>query len=365
MSLQGVLSDFGVADIFQLIAQQRKTGVLSIERKNRNLEVRFRKGGVVRALPKESRPDAALAALLIRLGVVGERNLAEAWRKQEESLESLPRVLVTSGLIDRQVIDEARALLTNETIFELFLWDDGRFSFSPREVEQTNTDAPVGAEMVLLDALRMRDEWTEIQSDLRDLSVVISSRTGLEGFRAACPRIEEATGMSADNLERVFRLIDGRLTARRVIDLARLGTFSGGRALMGMVHEGLCEIEVGAQPVNAPVTHKASPFSGLLGYAILLAGFVLAAGLAGLKPPLAAADFPIPMELSRRVQEASHTQHLWALLETYRWVHGRYPDSLAALPESALAALPVDRYSYALAAGGGYSLQLSLHAKER
>ena len=125
MSLQGVLSDFGVCDIFQLIAQQRKTGILTIERKDRRLEVRFREGGVQRALPTESRPDAALAALLNRVGVVTEKDLAEAWAQQEETLESLPRVLVSTGLVEKSLIDEARRLLTDETIFELFLWDDG------------------------------------------------------------------------------------------------------------------------------------------------------------------------------------------------------------------------------------------------
>ena len=61
MSLQGVLSDFGAADIFQLIAQQRKTGVLEISNGDRVLDVYFRDSHILRARPTESQPDAALA----------------------------------------------------------------------------------------------------------------------------------------------------------------------------------------------------------------------------------------------------------------------------------------------------------------
>ena len=49
MSLRGILSDFGSADVFQLLAQQAKTGRLEIERAGRVLEVLFIEGSVLRA----------------------------------------------------------------------------------------------------------------------------------------------------------------------------------------------------------------------------------------------------------------------------------------------------------------------------
>ena len=90
MSLQGVLTDFGVADIFQLIAQQRKTGILSVERRDRSLEVHFVEGGVLRALPAESRPDAALAALLIRTGVLSDAALADVQPEDAHRVRTAP-----------------------------------------------------------------------------------------------------------------------------------------------------------------------------------------------------------------------------------------------------------------------------------
>ena len=34
VALRGNLEDFGIADVFQLIGQQRKTGVLDLKRRN-------------------------------------------------------------------------------------------------------------------------------------------------------------------------------------------------------------------------------------------------------------------------------------------------------------------------------------------
>jgi hypothetical protein len=359
MSLEGVLSDFGVADIFQLISQQRKTGILSVERKDRTLEVLFSDGGVLRALPAESRPDASLAALLLQAGVVSEKDLAEAWRKQEETLESLPRVLVTSKRVERQVIDEARRLLTDETIFELFLWDEGRFSFRPCDVERTDTDAPVGAEMVLLDALRMRDEWAQIKGKLLNLSVVVAPTIDIVAFRERRAEIERSTGLSSSDLERVFRLVDGRLSARRVIDLARLGTFNGGRALVGMLKEEVIRLETLSEAAGPTLSAKAPSNHSLLGYAVLALCWALAVLLLQLPGPGAATDFPIITHGLREAEEAASAERLRVLLESHRWTNGAYPESLEHLQASqevGLAPLPVDRYSYSRS-GEGYTLR--------
>ena len=45
MSLQGSLRDFPVADVFQMVAQQRKTGVLEVEQAGRALLITDGNGG--------------------------------------------------------------------------------------------------------------------------------------------------------------------------------------------------------------------------------------------------------------------------------------------------------------------------------
>ena len=51
MALEGRIVDFGVADIFQLISQQQKTGVLLVDRRGESIEVLFWNGMIISAHP--------------------------------------------------------------------------------------------------------------------------------------------------------------------------------------------------------------------------------------------------------------------------------------------------------------------------
>ena len=51
VALHGNLRDFGIGEVFQLIGQQRKTGVLEVRGQQGEVELRFDAGGVVSAAP--------------------------------------------------------------------------------------------------------------------------------------------------------------------------------------------------------------------------------------------------------------------------------------------------------------------------
>lgn len=243
MSLQGVLSDFGAAEVFQLIAQQRKTGILEIERGDRVLEVYFRDGLVLRARPTEAVPSEALCDLLLRTGLISVPVLEGARQRQAESLEPLPKILIESCNVRSEDVDRIARLVSHETIFELFLRDEGRFRFVTRDVEDEHGDEGLGAEQVLLDALRMRDEWTDVEQALPDRSLVLQRSVDIEELRVRRAAIALEAGLPEEDVERLFRLSDGRLEAQRVIDLSRLGTFAGAKGLVGLRRAGMLRAE--------------------------------------------------------------------------------------------------------------------------
>jgi hypothetical protein len=355
MSLQGVLADFGVADIFQLIAQQRKTGVLTIENQERALEVHFREGAVLRARPAETRPDGALAEFLLRTGAISEPDLADAQRRQEETLESLPHVLVEAEAIASHELDRVIRLVSHETIFELFLWDAGAFRFHPRELGSEPGDEPVGAEMVLLDALRMRDEWMQICLRLPDLSATVMPVADAEQFQAKRARVAGACGLSDDDVERLFNLVNRRSSARRVIDLSRLGTFQGAKGLAELARQGLLRFDAAQRPIVQP-TVSSMPAVPVLerwaGLAALgLAGVV--AALLLVLDPAPAADFPRPTDALQRAQAGAELDRVRVALDSHRWAEAAYPESLRQLEGTpGLAPDLADRYLYARTAAG-------------
>lgn len=353
MSLQGQLRDFPVADVFQLVAQQRKTGVLAVERQKRRLEIYFYEGQVLRARPSESRPDGALAQFALRAGLLSESELAEAWRTQEDTLEPLPQLLVSQAFVGKEDIDAALRLLSDETLFELFLWDEGRFDFRPGDVEQRVGDTLVGAEMMLLDALRMRDEWAQIQSGLPDLSIVIAPSVDIEVFRAHRAAVEASVGMDPDELERIYTLCDGRSSARRVIDLSRLGTFQAARGLVALLREGLLHVEHATPsrlPRRAAGARRAVFGESRQTVSVTLLGIILllATGLCLLPAPQPR-GFPLPSAGVFESRTQMELDRVRTALDAQRWASGSYPESLAELPgrwEPLLAPVPLDRYSY-------------------
>ena len=353
MSLQGILADFPVADVFQLIAQQRKTGVLEIERKGRILLVNFLEGQVLSARPSETRPDGSLAGYLLRAGALSESALADARKRQEQTLEPLVPTLLRDNLVPRADLEQVSKLATGETIFELFLWDEGRFAFRAEAVQAGPVDKPVPAEMVLLDALRMRDEWVSIQGWLPDLSVVVAPTQDVEAFRAKRASIEAGSGVSGADLEKLFTLANGRLAARRVIDLSRLGTFQGARGLVALIRNGsLRPEEREAEPEEERPERRADrpPLAAL---ALLVVSAALAGGLFLAKPPPHPGR-PLPSDPVAELREGAATERIQAALEAHRWARGEYPESLDALHDAGalLAAVPLDRYSYQRAPDG-------------
>ncbi len=356
MSLRGVLSDFGSADVFQLIAQQTKTGRLEVEKSGRVLEVFFIEGSVLRARPAETRPDGALASVLLRSGAISEADLESAWRAQAETLEPLSQVLASRGLISQEELDQLMRLINDETIFELFLWDEGKFAFEPCTVEAGPTETPVRAEMVLLDALRMRDEWGPMQRQLRDLTFVITPTTDLEGFRAKRAGLEK-DGLDPDALEKLFNLSNGRASARRIVDLSRLGTFEGARGLVALMRVGVVIAEPPKVTEPGAARARSRTSRPMLAYAVL--GITAAFGLLLLQlRPTRPVDYPLPAASLADARVAAATQRLRVALEAYRWAEGGYPESLAGLGEGRrrlLATVPLDQYSY-LRSEDGYRL---------
>jgi hypothetical protein len=360
VSLQGSLRDFGAPDVFQLIAQQRKTGVLEIKGSGRALEICFREGRVVRAYPAGTRPDEALAGLLLRIGALPEPALSAARNAQQQTLEPLGQILEGAGAISRGELEEAVHILTHETIFELFQWDDGAFKFRPESVREAIGDEELGADQVLLDAVRMTDEWARIAPELPDLSAIPSPTVDLETFRSKRASVEGTLNTSGESLERLFMMADGRRSARRVIDLSRLGTFDGARGLVALSRSGLLRFEA---PERSKWKRSPAPEQRVESPTLLVAGsglvtLVIAFAVSVLlwltpAPHHTALSLPVDVLASARV--AADGERIRTALEAERWVLGNYPSSLEALNSEELAslALPLgDGYIYERISGG-------------
>jgi hypothetical protein len=116
MALKGTIKDFGIADIFQLIGHQAKTGVLILRDEVDEVRVYFQAGAVVRA-ESSSRPQhLLLGSMLLNAEVLTKEELDQALKEQERTLKKIGTVLTDLDLVTAKEI-RARHLQMTETVF--------------------------------------------------------------------------------------------------------------------------------------------------------------------------------------------------------------------------------------------------------
>jgi hypothetical protein len=362
VALHGNLRDFGIGEVFQLIGQQRKTGILEIAASAERIQIAFEQGAVVSAAPAGPYEGAALGDMLVRVGLLTTEELVALEAALAESDVGFAGLVLERTSVAPGELEETEDLLTRDTVFALLRWRQGSFHFTAQPVA-TRRDASrmLPAEQILMDGLRMVDEWRSFDPDATcDTSVF--RRTGrFEAYREA--HAHESSSRLAV-AERLFLLIDGRLTVRRVIDLSRLGLFEGARILSQLRHAAVVEpvdpedLAFRRGGVAERALDSSRPALRLLA---MLLPFVFLAAMASLAsreaaPPPAAGERLFALDPAERVERAAEAWRLRHLVEAHRFARSRWPSSLEDLADLAqqqplvpapLAAPPERPYYYA------------------
>src|SRR6266576_3037615 len=164
MALEGTLKDFSLADIFQLIGLQRKTGVLTLRTKDDTVTVTFLDGKVVGADSLNHRLENRLGNVLIKSGVLTADQLGRALEIQKETLQRLGFILTHYGIISPDALKQAIQLQILQIVYRLFRWNDG------------DNVVAITAESILMEGARMIDEWPIIEKRIRSYEMVFRKK---------------------------------------------------------------------------------------------------------------------------------------------------------------------------------------------
>jgi hypothetical protein len=167
MSISGNLRTMPFADLLQWVSQSRKTGTLSVEGDPFNKKIYFR-NGLVAAASSEN-PKEFLGYYLVGWGVLGEEELQELLDMQEQYGTLLGELLLIVGRLNREELQHILQVKTEETIYELFLWQEGDFRFLENILPAKKfqpLNLPV--EMIILEGVRRKDEWLRCREVIPD-----------------------------------------------------------------------------------------------------------------------------------------------------------------------------------------------------
>ena len=243
--MTGSLKEFGLTDLFQVLGQQQKTGVLNLQGDEKSVQVFFEKGMIVRVeFPEETGEDIAFGRKLIRGGLISAENWGRAFQQHEENLVGLEKVLVSSGLVTKEDLSAALRLLTVDTLYGLFKGKRGNFRFETRPVSyDPEFVEPMNTEFVLLDVLRMVDEWPMIAKRLSSFDMVLQKVNPMATLEVlAGTRWEKNRTFQ---MEVIYDLIDGQRSVKEIIELSFVEEFETCKNLILMMDAGLIEPGVG------------------------------------------------------------------------------------------------------------------------
>jgi hypothetical protein len=351
MALRGTLKDFGIAEIFQLIGGQGKSGVLYLESKKGKLRLSFDKGSIVDVEAGSRHRGSSLADLLVRAEVCTPAQIKEALAIQKKTLRRLADIVRDQGWAEPDVLKEMTALETNEALYGLFTWTDGTYRFEPGEVHyDPKAVAPRSLEHFLMEGFRRMDEWPIIERRVGPFNTT---------FQVVAPLPEGDSDEIGWHERRVFSLIRPDRGVTKLIDLSRMGEFETCRALQHLLDIGC--IRAAAAKVKGRRRGRAPRDGGMSARAVLeavakgvisLAAIILLFFLVWYANPNLSGLLRAPLEgtigkteLGMLLGNAQITR-LRAAIELFRLERGRYPEKLDELAAANLVAPEELRYPW-------------------
>ncbi|HVO32230.1 MAG TPA: DUF4388 domain-containing protein [bacterium] len=129
MQIRGKLEDRSPADLLDWLHQDRKSGVLRFWRPGTKVRKDFwlENGEIVSSGTSE--PREYLGSFLIAQGKITERDFVRAYREQVATKVLFGKVLVGFGLVTEREVEVALKEKTEESLWDVFLWRDGKYEF--------------------------------------------------------------------------------------------------------------------------------------------------------------------------------------------------------------------------------------------
>src|SRR3954469_8046284 len=144
---------FKLPEVPQLISQQKKTGILTVQGQQDIVAISFLNGRIVAADALSQTLEEGLAQVLVREGMITASDLHRAAAEHQSAGGRLIDVLVERRYLERAQLLQALRLQTWRLLEQLLRWNEGDFKFySGDEVSYEEGFDPISVEELLINA---------------------------------------------------------------------------------------------------------------------------------------------------------------------------------------------------------------------
>jgi hypothetical protein len=361
VALSGNLKELGPLELLQMIALQRKSGLLRAEARGRQVALEIRQGHIAAAHPAEGRFLRLLEALALLDPAQNERATLLA----EESGDDLVEILLRAEGLDADALRAALALHAQAEVDHFLAADEGAFELvTDAPPSRTPIQTGLSLERAIHEGVRRLDEVANLRETRFSDGTIVEA-------------IEDAPPPLPGPATYVRSLIAPGCAVADLLEASGLPPYETLTTLEEMVGAGLARAseQDRPRPRLEAVRPEGPGLEARLGaLARVAAAIALALGvrfaLAASLPPATApgqGSFLTPAAEERR-----EIAQLTLALELYRFEAGNYPLSLYYLVDRRLVSEPAVEdsegrlYAYEIEQGGNaYILHRSMQGEPR
>ncbi len=221
MALKGDLASVGLADVFQMLAMNKKVGILSIQGEEGWRALFFDKNGVTLFYNEHLFLDRLLDSL-VRKGFLSA-DFVQTVRKENlgDPVGAAESMIANGAIQETDFLDGFRDQMEEE-IYDLFLWGNGNWEFFEGANQCEGHEGVINdhfffsADSLVMEAARRLDEWAYIREQVSSENDVFERTEQLQGA--------EIAQLNETNLT-LYELVDGKRNVRRIIDSSGITPF--------------------------------------------------------------------------------------------------------------------------------------------
>ena len=286
MALSGNLKTMLPGDLLQWLSLGQKTGTLVISNKRVEKKIFFRKGRVISSASND--PREYLGQFLMSHDYLSESELKKAMEVQKQSGILLGKILVMIDVINEEDLQRFMRRKAEESIYDIFLWNDGEFYFVDDELPQMEMiPLQVDVTGIIMEGTRRVDEWVRIRE--------------LVPHQGLIPVIvKEVDSTDLEEVEEpIVRAIDGKRTIADIVLESRSSEFVVSSTVAALVRHGFCRLD---DPTSQKMARISEEMLAQLSSPEFSEDDEIASLLAGAQTALKGRDFEKTQRLLRAAQ---------------------------------------------------------------
>ncbi|MBN1576059.1 MAG: DUF4388 domain-containing protein [Chitinispirillaceae bacterium] len=175
MVLSGTLREFILADVMQLLTQQKITGKLILNNGRAEGHIVFRNGTIVAASREQETFPAKLFYYLTEIQQQPKNKVRELFSSYEGNVAELTSYLENRGIMTHPELESYALGVTIDIACSLFLWKSGNYRFDSLQkvdhLSPAGIDIPV--ENVVMEAMRRIDEWHRMRKSITEETIFV------------------------------------------------------------------------------------------------------------------------------------------------------------------------------------------------